>query len=62
MYIMKIAQLKASPCLTPLSIFIDSLAKPLIRILAVILLGGLERSQTNDLLGTFVPVGGRNWS
>ncbi len=38
MHIMKIAQLKASPCLTPLSILIDSLAKPLTRILAVILL------------------------
>ncbi len=25
-------------------------------------LGGLERSQISDLLGTFVPVGGRKWS
>jgi hypothetical protein len=25
-------------------------------------LGGLERSQISDLLGTFVPVGGHKWS
>jgi hypothetical protein len=38
MQMMKMAQLKASPCLTPLSIFIGSVVKPFIRILAVMLL------------------------
>ena len=38
MQIIKIAQLSASPCFTPLSIFIDSLKNPLTNILAVILL------------------------
>ncbi len=38
MQMMKMAQLRASPCLTPLSIFRDSLRNPFIKILAVMFL------------------------
>jgi hypothetical protein len=50
---MKIAQLRASPCLTPLSIFIDSLANPFIKILAVIItvegLKNLDKAWTKSI-------------
>ena len=47
MHKIKMAQLRASPCLTPLSMQIFSLEKPFIRILAVIFLYKVLNTLTN---------------